>query len=850
MKTGKYGAGVKLTAIIAEIVLMILCTVCMGMAFCNSVITVSSRRGIQGYYVNPFSRKTVFEESEAFNAMVRDSLESVVRYCVIRSQLETDGVFDESKEIDIEQYARHFEEMPVEDTGITYHLGDLIKWGQARDGVSLMEYSQSEVEEMIREAHRETEREKDSKTEEILWDMSEGEMVESRAGNLGINVAQDGETTTVGVPPSEAASEIVLEMEEEESISVPVEYYLPADGRSILAHVESVEELQTMVFYLEETVSLLADNYVSYKEYQDYYAENNSNLKYCILLERGKETEIYANIKERSLEEINNYFNTVTERRLCFAPAYFTYESNIPINERVVRDIWYKFRYAYPDETTIWVGVDTSFPYQDAFYHAKESYARAMPGYFFVLASGISGILAVVLLVFMTLMSGYKKGVEGIKLNWFDRWYTEPWFISGAVFICGLFVMTVAAASGLYVSTPESKMEILAAVAVGTAATGSAFLLFWFGLVRRIKAKVFWKHFFIYQLFLKGKYLLMKIYDDSRLIVRVWVPYLLFVGVNLFFIGLDNPFDPEWGTFMALVVDILIGLFLYYDRKVQRRILEGIENIRGGDLDYQIDVEKMHGDSRIFAEAVNSIGNGIRQAVETSMKDERTKADLITNVSHDIKTPLTSIINYVDLIKREPVENEKIKGYLEILDNKSQRLKQLTEDLVEASKISSGNIVLQCDKLDLTELINQAMGEFMEKFQERDLQTIVGMEEGQLLIYADSRYIWRVVENLFNNVYKYALEHTRVYVDTKKIPEEKGPGKVRLSIKNISAQPLNIDAKDLTERFIRGDVARTTEGSGLGLSIAKNLTELQKGKFEVFSDGDLFKVVIVFSLVV
>ncbi len=244
----------------------------------------------------------------------------------------------------------------------------------------------------------------------------------------------------------------------------------------------------------------------------------------------------------------------------------------------------------------------------------------------------------------------------------------------------------------------------------------------------------------------------MKIYDDSRLIVRVWVPYLLFVGVNLFFIGLDNPFDPEWGTFMALVVDILIGLFLYYDRKVQRRILEGIENIRGGDLDYQIDVEKMHGDSRIFAEAVNSIGNGIRQAVETSMKDERTKADLITNVSHDIKTPLTSIINYVDLIKREPVENEKIKGYLEILDNKSQRLKQLTEDLVEASKISSGNIVLQCDKLDLTELINQAMGEFMEKFQERDLQTIVGMEEGQLLIYADSRYIWRVVENLFNNV--------------------------------------------------------------------------------------------------
>ena len=222
----------------------------------------------------------------------------------------------------------------------------------------------------------------------------------------------------------------------------------------------------------------------------------------------------------------------------------------------------------------------------------------------------------------------------------------------------------------------------------------------------------------------------------------------------------------------------------------------------------------------------------------------------MSEVSLYIKTPLTSIINYVDLIKREPVENEKIKGYLEVLESKSQRLKQLTEDLVEVSKISSGNIVLQCENLNLVELMNQTIGEFSEKFEERGLQVIASMEEKPLLIYADSRRIWRVMENLFNNVCKYAMKHTRVYVELKALKEEKGPGRVWLSVKNISEQPLRIGVEDLTERFIRGDVARSTEGSGLGLSIAKNLTELQKGRLEIISDGDLFKVVITFPLVV
>jgi len=224
------------------------------------------------------------------------------------------------------------------------------------------------------------------------------------------------------------------------------------------------------------------------------------------------------------------------------------------------------------------------------------------------------------------------------------------------------------------------------------------------------------------------------------------------------------------------------------------------------------------------------------------MKDEKTKADLITNVSHDIKTPLTSIINYVNLLKREGITTEPVAGYIRVLDEKTQRLKQLTDDLVEASKISSGNIELIMAPLNLGELVNQAIGEFYERFEEKDLTIVLSATQRSSAIYADSRRMWRVIENLFNNLCKYALPGTRVYID---ITNE--DGKVECSVKNISANPLNIRADELTERFIRGDVSRSTEGSGLGLSIAKNLTELQKGEFVIHMDGDLFKVCIRFK---
>ena len=218
------------------------------------------------------------------------------------------------------------------------------------------------------------------------------------------------------------------------------------------------------------------------------------------------------------------------------------------------------------------------------------------------------------------------------------------------------------------------------------------------------------------------------------------------------------------------------------------------------------------------------------------MKSERLKTDLITNVSHDIKTPLTSIINYVNLLKQEKFDDPKIQRYIEVLEEKSQRLKTLTEDVVEASKVSSGNMI---------ELIQQTSGEFEEKFQTRNLTQIMNFPEEDAIVRVDGRRMWRVLANIYNNAAKYAMEGTRIYADLQTLD-----GKVIFSLKNISEQPLNISsAEELTERFIRGDLSRSTEGSGLGLSIAKTLTTMMGGTFDLYLDGDLFKVVIIFSKV-
>ena len=241
---------------------------------------------------------------------------------------------------------------------------------------------------------------------------------------------------------------------------------------------------------------------------------------------------------------------------------------------------------------------------------------------------------------------------------------------------------------------------------------------------------------------------------------------------------------------------------------------------------------------------VNDISNGFENAVEQGIKSERLKTELITNVSHDIKTPLTSIINYVDLLKKEDIKNDKANEYIEILDNKSQRLKKLIQDLVEASKASSGNIKLNLENLSLLELLNQSIGEFEDKFEEKKLNLVKSFPEKDIYIRADSRYMYRIIENLFENITKYALENSRVYIDV-----SQNGNKVKVEIKNISKEKLNITEEELMQRFVRGEKSRTTEGNGLGLSISQSLTEIQGGEFRIVIDGDLFKAELEFEIV-
>ena len=238
------------------------------------------------------------------------------------------------------------------------------------------------------------------------------------------------------------------------------------------------------------------------------------------------------------------------------------------------------------------------------------------------------------------------------------------------------------------------------------------------------------------------------------------------------------------------------------------------------------------------------ISRGLQAAVNEQVKAERLKTDLITNVSHDLKTPLTSIISYVDLLKRENIQDERVQSYIEVLEHKASRLKNLTEDLVEASKASSGNITLELHPIDYNEIILQTLGEFQEKLEMRSLQVITEIPEGSILILADGRQLFRVLENLFNNCAKYALLGSRVYITLIKRERD-----AVFTMKNISEAPLNISPEELTERFVRGDVSRSTEGSGLGLSIAKSLTKLMSGKMRIEIDGDLYKVSLIFPLV-
>lgn len=488
------------------------------------------------------------------------------------------------------------------------------------------------------------------------------------------------------------------------------------------------------------------------------------------------------------------------------------------------------------DDMTLIIGIDTELSAEDDIYEASREYEQLHPWIKVCIFCGLVSLMGwIISLVYLTLATGRRTGEEKIHLNPIDKIKTEI-LVAAFIFMMVELVILITKVN----SEEWAVYGIIVASGTVSLVIDGLFLIFYLSMVRRMKAEMLWETSVACWLE-RG---IRKVFARQKTTVRV---LLLFAGhMAVCFVLAVGAFYYQSMTALVVLLLFSAGECYMILRKAveQYQIRQGVEKIRDGALSGKIDIEQLHGEEKSLAEAINNIGEGLLHAVDDSTKNERMKADLITNVSHDIKTPLTSIINYVNLIKLEKIDNERVQGYIKILDEKSQWLKQLTADLVEASKISSGNVKLDMQVIDLVELVYQTSGEFNEKFEQKELTIVTKLPKTAVLIRADGRQLYRVIENLYNNVAKYALEKTRVYVDIAYVEE-----KVVFSIKNVSEHSLareNSNAGDLTERFIRGDSSRTTEGSGLGLSIAKSLTVLMGGVFDIKVDGDLFKASITF----
>ena len=642
-----------------------------------------------------------------------------------------------------------------------------------------------------------------------------------------------------------------------------VEKYAPVGAESILEVLNTNsywnDKIEEAFRALDSAIGQTA-NYVQVLEEVQKYQEGNTNLTYLYVNE--DEHRIYTNNSDyQNYSEEGKALKDLKEdgAYMILRPRLSECETNLGFLESgeasgmgLSMEEWYHMGRIFSptsENYVIAVKVDLAFPVSDTFAENAKLYAEYSDLRRPMLIEFALGIfLFLVGTIWLTAAAGKRPEDEEIHLCFFDRWFTE---ISACIVIAGELAGLSLLEVGLRYPNLWNSRDAQVLGIMG--ALFGLWTAFWFltgylSLVRRIKAKILWRGSLLHWLLGLVKHIWKKIRSFLALYTRNTgskIKMTLAVGMFLLFQFLINAIIFNGGAaFLLLLLFADMALLAYIIRRAegQERILEGLERISGGELQYKIPLDGLSGEQKTMAEYINNIGSGLDAAVENSLKNERMKTELITNVSHDIKTPLTSIINYVDLLKRENFTDPKICGYLDILEEKAQRLKVLTEDVVEASKASTGNITLEMTDLDFVEMIHQVIGEFEEKFQEKRLTMMVHFTDEPSVICADGQRMWRVLENIFTNVTKYAMDGTRVYAELKKANQ-----KVIFSLKNISAQPLNFSADELTERFIRGDVSRNTEGSGLGLSIAKSLTELQGGEFRLYLDGDLFKVTITFA---
>ena len=823
-----------------------------------------------------------FEESQEFNYMVENYMDDVLTQIRLENLFETDGMMNRNKEIDVMEYSKNDTANGENVSGIAYSLEELINWGEDFDSAESDTYAKNSVIVCQKpEGTYEYYYTSDfmTRVESGVFDiiMQDGSDVDGFLQEL-----QNGKYTSSGFYNFD-----IVDMEGNILYtdcwnfgSALIEKYAPQGAENLLQVVNNSPRLNGKLSVIYDDLAYTLGNiYSDYQNYQmgfEHLEEGNTNFTYIYANNDTKKVVTNKTSYENYAELEKNVQNLISEKDVKYMviyPKLKDFNSNMNVSKS---DKWEKLR-SYSSEkkwnSVFAVAVDTTYTIQDQFYQNKVAYDNNIP-YF----KGTTWLLVLSIILFLgatiwlTLEAGRTAEDEELHLNGFDHWKTEIaavlivliWIVGSYIgihfwngniytmindiptylkdggtyfeyyYARGMDVSSAYMSASLYL--PSLSIAELAEIYLYGVFTLGCFFMGYVSLIKRIKGRNLWKNSLL-RVIVRFIY---KIYDNRKKTTKT---VLLLCG---FFLvqGIAVLFRNGVTMLLVLLADVGVFYVVLNGLLLKEKLKKGIEEIALGNMEYQIPLQGLRGENLKLAEMINGIANGFHMAVEEAMKNERLKTDLITNVSHDIKTPLTSIINYVAILKQSDIADPKIQGYLDILEAKAQRLKTLTEDVVEASKVSSGNISLEYMDVDLVEMIQQTEGEMAEKFEARNLKMIVNLPAEPAVVHVDGRRMWRVLENIFGNAAKYAMPGTRVYADLK-LEEDT----VDLSLKNVSEHQLNISADELTERFIRGDLSRSSEGSGLGLSIAQSLTTMQGGTFNLYLDGDLFRVNIRFPRV-
>ncbi|MFA9378905.1 MAG: sensor histidine kinase [Lachnotalea sp.] len=811
----KYSNGIRIIAFVLMELLILAATI--------SALYLGSANISTDYFKEIIAGKS-YIDSQYFSNQLITNINNANRFVECQQDLEVAGEFNANQEVTISQFLSDDSNASQYSIQQSYKLQDLIDWSQESIEVG-------SIVGVIRARQSSTlTNDRINYSESADTDSSTNTQVEAYpelSNDENIEIVGDAGTTDEELLDELKKSGINLTSEQMKT-SIIKERYVTSNGITMLENAIYNNDFSEIIKTSEEIQEALENiklEYSFYKENETYYKSlDSSNFKIYIQDYKG---DVILNNCVDSDTSYEQYFSNNVSGGIIYNATNNEFNFTEGINDAAYSNIE-SFKVPNQINYIYAAGIDGEYAHNDVFSDGYKVYHNVKVSTI-ILLCGMLGIL--ICFIYLVSVSGRNTSDEELHLNGFDKIKTE---IGAAIMVA--LAIAVIFISYTIIESISYYIVIVAWMEIET----SLFTLGFLSLVKRIKAGEIWKNSLFYSA-VKWIALFLKYKKETTKVVIIYLAYSV-VTLGLLDVVVSS------GSFLVLCVWFVfagtVGLILLKEAIARQSILNGIKKITNGELNHKIDTANLKGSNIVLAYAINNIGEGLHNAVDASMRNERLKTDLITNVSHDIKTPLTSIINYVDLIKREDIKDEKIKGYVEILDNKSQRLKNLTEDLVEASKISSGNIKLEMTKINFVELINQTEGEFSGKFAAKRLLVVKTIPKDPVNIQADGRRIWRVIENLYNNVAKYAMENTRVYMDVIAYED-----KVEFSIKNISESPLNINADELTERFIRGDVSRSTEGSGLGLSIAKNLTTLQKGTFEIYLDGDLFRVTITFPRV-